>query len=186
MQDDGSASMSVCEIGRYHYTLRNRSQTMPSKNFYTLPEAAQILGIAQRRLLEKLVTGEIEGEQDPQSGRWKVSTQAVDELVSGDPSAEGPTEESLERSTELIRELVEEFGNLHRQVGHLRNRLDRARRADKQERELLLAELEQERERNRQERERADKLQGEAKRLREDLESERSKGSLRRLFGGSD
>lgn len=159
---------------------------MPSKDFYTLPEAAQILAIAQRRLLEKLETGEIEGEQDPQSGRWKVSKQAVDEVVSADPSAEGPTEESLEQSTKLIRELVEELGNLHRQVGHLRNRLDRARRAEREEREHLLAELEQERERHRQERERADKLREEANRLREDLESERSKGSLRRLFGGSD
>ena len=154
MQDDGSASIDVRGIGRYQNTLRNRSQTMPSKDFYTLPEAAQILEIAQRRLLEKLETGEIEGEQDPQSGRWKVSKQAVDDVVSADPSAEGPTEESLEQSTELIRELVEELGNLHRKVGHLRNRLDRARRAEKQERELILAELEQERERHHQERER--------------------------------
>lgn len=157
---------------------------MPRSDFYTLPEAAQLLEIAQRRLLERLETGEIEGEQDPQSGRWKVSKHAVDELVSGDPSAEGPTEESLEQSAEMLRDLVDELGNLHRQVGHLRSRLDRVRRAEKEERELLLAELEQERERHRQERERADKLHEEARRLREELESERSKGSLRRLFSG--
>jgi hypothetical protein len=69
-------------------------------------------------------------------------------------------------------------------VGRLRNRLNLARRAEKEEREFLLAELEQERERHRQECERADKLQGEANRLRDELESERNKGSWRRLFSG--
>jgi hypothetical protein len=157
---------------------------MPRRDSYTLPEAAQVLEISQRRLLEKLQTGEIEGEQDQQSGRWKVSKHAVDELVSADPSSEGPTEEFLEQSAEMIRDLVDELGNLHRQVGHLRSRLDRARHAEKEERELLLSELEQERERHRQERERADKLDKEAITLREELESERSKGSLRRLFSG--
>ena len=157
---------------------------MPRRDFYTLPEAAQLLELAQRRLLERLESGEIEGERDPQSGRWKVSKQAVDELVSEDPSAEGPAEEPPERSAEMLRGLMDELGELHRQVGHLRSRLDRARRAEKEERELLLAELEQERESRRRERERADKLHKEASTLREELESERSKGSLRRLFGG--
>jgi hypothetical protein len=78
------------------------------------------------------------------------------------------------------------MGELHRQVGHLRSRLDRARRAEIEERELQQAELEQARESHRRERERANKLQQEAGTLREELESERSKGSLRRLFGGPD
>jgi dsDNA-specific endonuclease/ATPase MutS2 len=62
--------------------------------------------------------------------------------------------------------------------------LNLARRTEKEERELLLAELEQERERYRKEHERADKLQEEANRLREKLESEKNKGSWRRLVGG--
>jgi uncharacterized protein involved in exopolysaccharide biosynthesis len=157
---------------------------MPRRDFYTLPEAAQILETAQRRLLEKLESGEIEGERDPQSGRWKVSRQAVDELVAAETSAEGPAEESPESSAEMLRGLVDELGELHRQVGHLRSRLDRARRAEREERELLKAELEQEREGHRKELERADKLQQEAGTLREELESERGKGSLRKLFGG--
>jgi len=147
--------------------------------------------LPQRRLLEKVETGEIEGEQDPHSSRWMISKQAVDELVSagpasGGPSTEVPTEEFPERSTEVIRELVDELGNLHRQVGHLRSRLDRARRAEIEERELLLAKLEEERESHRQERERADRLQQEANRLREVLEGERNKRAWRRLFGGQD
>jgi excisionase family DNA binding protein len=179
---------------------------MARRDFYTLTEAARVLEVPQRRLLEMLETGEIEGEQDPQSSRWKIPKHAVDELVPAGPSPEGPTEELPEQSTEMIQQLVDELGNLHREVGLLRNRLDRARRAEKEERELLLAELEQERERHRQrleqaestqraererlledlrrERDRADKLQQEANRLREELESERNRGSWRRLFGG--
>jgi chromosome segregation ATPase len=157
---------------------------MPRRDFYTLPEAAQLLEITQRRLLKELESGEIEGERDPQSGRWKVSRQAVDELASEDPSAEDSTEEPMERSAEMLRGLVDELGELHRQVGHLRARLDRARRAEKEERERLRAELEQAREGHSQERERADRLHKEAGTLREELESERGKGSLRKLFGG--
>jgi hypothetical protein len=159
---------------------------MPRRDFYTLPEAAQLLETAQRRLLEKLESGEIEGERDPQSGRWKVSRKAVDELVSEEASAEDPAEESPGSSAEMLRGLVEEFGELHRQVGHLRSRLDRARRAEKEERERLQAELEQAREGHLREQERADKLQQEASTLREELESAREKGPLRRLLGGPD
>ena len=155
---------------------------MPTRDFYTLPEAAQILEVPQRRLLEGLETGEIEGERDPQSGRWKIPKHAADERVSADPSPEGTTEESQGQAAEMLRELVGELGDLHRQVGHLRSRLDRARRTEREERELLLAELEQEREGHRQERERADRLHAEANMLRE----ERNKGSWRRLFGGQE
>ena len=155
---------------------------MPGRDFYTLPEAAQILELSQRRLLEWLETGEIEGERDPQSGRWKIPKHAADERLSAEPSSEAATEEYQGESDEMIRELVDELGNLHRQVGHLKSRLDRARRAEREERELLLSELQQEREGHRQEGERADRLHEEATRLRKKLE--RDKGSWRRLFGG--
>jgi excisionase family DNA binding protein len=179
---------------------------MARREFYTLTEAARVLEVPQRRLLEMIETGELEGEQDPQSSRWKIPKHAVDELAPADPSPESPDEELPEQSTEMFQELVDELGNLQREVGRLRHRLDRARRAEKEERELLLGELEQERERRRQEREqaentlqaerdrlladqrrereRADELQNEANRLREELESVRNKGSWRRLLGG--
>src|SRR5215203_5369142 len=92
---------------------------MPTRDFYTLSEAAQILEVSQRRLLERLETGEIEGERDPQSGRWKIPKHAADERVSADPSPEGATEESQGQSAEMLRELAYEFGDLHRHVGHL-------------------------------------------------------------------
>jgi DNA repair exonuclease SbcCD ATPase subunit len=157
---------------------------MPKRDFYTLPEAAQLLETAQRRLLDRLESGEIEGERDPRSGRWKVSRQAVDELVSAEASVEGSADESAGSSAEMLRVVAEELGELHRQIGHLRSRLDRARRAESEERERLQTELEQEREAHRRERERAERLQREAGTLREELEDERGKGSLRKLFGG--
>ena len=157
---------------------------MPTRDFYTLPEAAQILDAPQRSILKSLETGEIEGEQDPQSGRWKIPKQAVDERVSAESSPEDTAEESQALSAEMLRELVDEMGDLHRQVGHLKSRLDRARRTEIEAREQLLAEFEQEREGHRRERERADRLHAEARRLRQDLQ--RAKGSWRRLFGGQD
>lgn len=157
---------------------------MPTRDFYTLPEAAQILDTPQRSILKSLETGEIEGEQDPQSGRWKIPKQAVDERVSAESSPEDTAEVSQALSAEMLRELVDEMGDLHRQVGHLKSRLDRARRTEIEAREQLLAELEQEREGHRRERERADRLHAEARRLRQDLQ--RAKGSWRRLFGGQD
>jgi excisionase family DNA binding protein len=169
--------------------------TLVRREFYTLTEAARVLEIPQRRLLRMLETGEIEGEQDPHSSRWKIPKHAVDELASSELSPESPAEKLPEQSTEMVQELVDELGNLQREVGRLRHRLDLARRAEKEERELLLAELEQEQESHRQERdrlledqrrdrERANQLQEEVNRLREELESERNKTSWRKLFGG--
>jgi hypothetical protein len=157
---------------------------MPTRDFYTLAETARVLEVPQRRLLKMLETGEIEGEQDPLSSRWKISKHAVNELVSAGPTPEGPTEEFPECSIEMIEELVDELGDLHREVGRLRNRMNLARRTEKEERELLLAELDQERERHREERERADRLQDEVNGLREELKNQQNKGSWRRLVGG--
>ena len=157
---------------------------MPTRDFYTLPEAAQILEVSQRSLLKSLEMGEIEGEQDPQSGRWKIPKQAADERVSAESSPEDSAEASRGLSAEMLQELVDEMGDLHRLVGHLKSRLDRARRTEREEREQLLAELEQEREGHRRERERADTLHAEARRLRQDLQ--RAKGSWRKLFGRQD
>ncbi len=189
---------------------------MTGRDFYTLKEGADILGVTQRRLLERLETGEIQGERDPQSSRWKISKHVVHELVPKpaptDPSPkEVPMEEFLEQPTETVQELIGKLGNLQRELGRLRNRLELARGAEntawQKEKALLLAELEREREGRRQEREqaestlraeqdqllqdqrrereRADKLQEENSELRERLETERkNKGSWRRLLGG--
>jgi vacuolar-type H+-ATPase subunit I/STV1 len=184
----------------YSKIVRDRTGTMMSRGFYTLAEAAQILEVTQRRLLKMLQTGEVEGERDSLSSRWKIPKHTVQELVtepvSDDPSSENPAEQSSDQSTESVHQLVEELGNLQGELGRLRNRLELARQVEhtawREEKEHLLAELEQERERRRQEREEAEstlraeqeRWQKERDKLREELETERNKGSWRRLLGG--
>ena len=55
--------------------------------FYTVSEAATVLGVGQRRVLEMLETREIEGERDPASSRWKIPKRAIHGLAPGEPSA---------------------------------------------------------------------------------------------------
>ena len=169
---------------------------MAGKDYYTLTEAAQVLEVTQRRLLEMLETGEIEGERDSQSSRWKVSKHSVHELVPETDTDGSSPEEHSEQPAVTVRQLVDELGNLQRELGHLRKRLELAQRAEyaawQEEKEHLLVELKEERERCRQEREEAEsalraeqeRWREEKNRLREELESERDKGSWRRLLGG--
>jgi excisionase family DNA binding protein len=56
------------------------------KGFYTVSEAAEVLRVGQRRILEMLETKEIEGERDPTSSRWKISKHAVHELALEEPT----------------------------------------------------------------------------------------------------
>ncbi len=60
------------------------------KDFYTLPEAAQVLGVTQRHLLEMLAAREIEGEQDPNSSRWKIPGHAVHKVMPELPPTDQP------------------------------------------------------------------------------------------------
>ena len=182
-------------------------------DFYTVSEAARVLGVTQRRLLEMLAAEELEGERDPQSGRWKLPKHALHGLApKSSPTSQSSgdnTGETSEPSDETTQEILGELDNLQMEIGRLKKRLELARQTEntawQEERELLLAELEQEREERRQdrmqaesilqterdrlledlsqERERVADLQEEANKLQEDLETERSKGPWRKLFG---
>ena len=85
--------------------------------------------------LKSLETGEIEGEQDPQSGRWKIPKTSRRRTGIHRDLTEVTAEESRGQSAEMLRELGE-MGDLHRLVGHLKSRLDRARRTERREGEL--------------------------------------------------
>jgi excisionase family DNA binding protein len=62
----------VDEAGRVE---RNNSGVR--KDFYSVSEAARVLGLGQRRILEMLETKEIEGERDSTTSRWKIPKHAV-------------------------------------------------------------------------------------------------------------
>jgi hypothetical protein len=57
---------------------------MPTRDFYTLPEAAQILEVPQRSLLKSLEAGVIEGERHPSFGGTFSSPEGL-EKVPGHP-----------------------------------------------------------------------------------------------------
>ena len=117
-----------------------------SGGFYTAPEVAEILGVPQRRVPERLATEEIEGERDPITGRWKVPEGALDRFGLARPSAAEAT--WLEEKECLLAELRKERARADRE----RERADRERNRAERERELargLREELEAERSRRR-------------------------------------
>jgi chromosome segregation ATPase len=144
---------------------------MEGRDAYTPTEAARILArtdkpITERRIRQMLSAGELEGFRD-EGGRWHVLQSEVHRLRDerrtasqkppGDPESGG--------------ELLEVVRALERELGRLEGRLELEERAESTLRENL--------ERERREREQA---QEEARRLREELEAERSRGFWRRMF----
>lgn len=71
-------------------------------NFHTPAEAARILHVPLRRILEWLAAGEIEAEQDPISGRWSIPEAS---LKGSEPAKQ--TEEELAWVYEKDRLLAE-------------------------------------------------------------------------------
>ncbi len=49
----------------------------PGRGFYTLSEAARLLRVPVRSVLECLETGEIEAELHSRNGRWKISKSSL-------------------------------------------------------------------------------------------------------------
>lgn len=96
----------------------------PNKDSYTLSEVAEILHVPLRRVLDWLAAGEIEAEQDPHSGRWRVPKGS---LTGSTPVKQTEEEHSWRYEKErLLLKLHEE-----------RSRADREReRADRLQREL--------------------------------------------------
>ena len=124
--------------------------------FYTPSEVARILGVPHRRVLERLAAGEIEGERDPRTGRWKIPKESLN----------GSETERLSEGEARWREEKELLlAELHRE----RARADKERERGDRERENAA-----------HERERAE---GVGRRRRE-REAGRSKGPRWRLFGG--
>jgi excisionase family DNA binding protein len=191
-----------------------------SKGFYTISEAAKVLGVGQRRILEMVETKELEGERDPTSSRWKISMHDVHELAAEEsldtkqplltknaPVTEedtvelqvseerqsteekSGTEESLLTNQTPREERTERFSGQSEEhlwerideLEHLNKRLQVEQQTEKaawqEERGSLLAATDRQRQY-------AQELREEVERLSTELETERSKGFVQRLFGG--
>lgn len=91
----------------------------PDEEFYTISEAARILHVPQRRILDWLAAGEIDGDRHPVSGRWRVPKGSLEESV---PAKE--SEEELAWSYERERLLSQLYGERAR-AERERERADR-------------------------------------------------------------
>ena len=146
------------------------------KSFYTVSEAAKVLGVGQRRILEMLETEKLEGERDPISSRWKIAKHVIDELAPEEAtetkepllSEEPPVteEDTMELPTAEETQSTEETTQLERQAGNA---------TWQEKKESLLATADRERRR-------AEGLQEEVDRLTAELATVRERiGELKSL-----
>ncbi len=112
---------------------------MVEEDTYTPPEAARILRLSRRRVTQMLNAGDLEGRQDPETGRWSIPQRAVHERLKDRPARGRPdkspegTMGGVEEATEL-RDRVED---LQRELGRLEGRLELTEVAESTIREQL-------------------------------------------------
>lgn len=185
------------------------------QEYYTVSEAAKVLGISERRVRQIAQDSKVEGVRSEDG--WKLFRYSVHDFrdrreVQNPASLRGSSARGREQPSEA-REWIERVTSLERELGRLEGRLELTQRAEstmREERERLLEDLVRERERAAGEQERAEEIQRDAEQsirereeaqeerdrllaeaaeearvLREELEAERSKGFWRRLFGAS-
>ncbi len=128
-------------------------------DFYSTEEVAKVLGVSPRRVQQLAGEGLIEGERH---GRvWRLAKWSVHRYL----EEHGPGRPRVPRldreraaSSDEVRELREQIGELREELGRLRGRAELE--------EITRSTLD---EQLRRERERADRLEEEAHRLREEL-----------------
>lgn len=116
--------------------------------------------LSRRRVTQMLGAGELEGVQDPGTGRWRIPQRVVHERLKDRP-ARGRPDKSQERSTEggeEAAELRDRVEDLSRELGRLEGRLELTEVAESTLREQL-----------ERERARADRLEDELREARERL-----------------
>ena len=137
---------------------------------YTTAEAGRILRRSNRRVLQMLESGELEGEKD-ESGRWRIPQRVIHELLPSRPPRKGTANGTFKASQEFLNvsesavEIQLRVEALQRELGRLEGRLELTAVAESTLRESL----ERERERADAEWERTEALQLEIERLREQL-----------------
>jgi excisionase family DNA binding protein len=183
-------------------------RTSDRSAYYTVSEAAKVLGITDRRVRALAQEGRIEGQR--MEGGWKLFRYSVHSFRDERRERERPQEAGGD--TLSVSEWVGRVETLQRELGRLESRLELTEKAEstvREERDRLLQDLERERQQHLEDvqRERAERLeaqqrieqiakehvhleeehsqvQNEVEGLREELEAERSKGFWARLFGG--
>ncbi len=183
-------------------------RTSDREAYYTVSEAAKVLGVTNRRVRALAQEGRIEGQRT--EGGWQLFRYSVHSFRDERRERERPQE--AEKDTLSVSEWVGRLEALQRELGRLESRLELTEKAEstvRQERDRLLQDLERERrqrledvQRERNERleaqqrveqlaqehvqleEEHSRVEREAQQLQAELEAERSKGFWARLFGG--
>jgi hypothetical protein len=131
------------------------------EDYYTPPQAARILRLTRQRVTQMLQSGEMEGKQDPESGRWKIPQRVVHARLKDRPARARPDEGGGSRDEpeghQRLTELELEVRDLIYRLGYSEARLELTERTEstvRAERERLLEDLERERRR-------ADRLEAE-------------------------
>ena len=99
--------------------MTERRRGINGDGFYTPAEAARILHVPLRRVLEWLAAGEIEAERDPLSGRWMIPQSS---LKGSDPARQ--TQEEMAWLYEKER-LLAELHEWKARAEHERERAER-------------------------------------------------------------
>lgn len=128
---------------------------------YTPAEAAKVLRLSKRRVIQLITEGDLEGTKD-EDGRWRIPQRAVHDRLDERPPR---SSEADEDAPGRARALEAEVADLSYRLGRAEARAELTELAESTLREQL-----------ERERERADRLEAE-------LREERAKGFWRRLFG---
>ena len=56
-----------------------------SETYYSTAQVAERLDVSRQRIDQLLKSGELAGEQDPNTGRWRISAEALGEYLSTHP-----------------------------------------------------------------------------------------------------
>jgi hypothetical protein len=142
---------------------------------YTPLEAGRVLGVSDERIRQLVEAGEIEGEK--RAGRWHVFRASVHDQLErrGSPRARRSRERSPHSGEDAAREAQElqaRVEDLSYKLGRSEARAELTERAESTVREAL-----------ERERERADRLEAEARQLREAALEASRRGFWSRLFG---
>ncbi len=126
------------------------------EDYYTPPQAAQMLRLSRQRITQMLQSGQLEGKQDPKSRRWRIPQRVVHARLEERPprKSHSKEEDSLQNEPgvpqQLIRKLDLEVRDLSYRLGRSEVRLEvteKGERTLRAERDRLVEELERERQR---------------------------------------
>jgi excisionase family DNA binding protein len=144
---------------------RDRDET------YSPVEAGRVLGVSDERIRQLIESGDLDGEK--RGGRWHVLKVSVHEALAerGSPRSRR-SHQTVEDASHEAAELRARVEDLSYRLGRSEARAELTERAESSIRESL-----------ERERERADRMEEEARQLREQIEASR-RGFWKRLFGG--